>query len=71
MKPPTIPDALKSAAADGFVGRERSCTEKIAYTHEDAIRAQRGVAKRRSHRKGARMRIYKCRFCNLYHLTSG
>lgn len=67
-KPTTVPDALKSAALHGFVGRERSCTEKISYTHDEAIRAQRGIARSRRHR---RMTIYKCRFCGLYHLTSG
>lgn len=66
-KPPTIRDATKAAAAtEGFARRERSCAEKIAYTHNEAIRARTGIAKSRRHR---RMRIYACRFCGLYHLT--
>lgn len=66
-KPPTLPNTLRTAADTGFVGRERSCTEKVTYTHDEAIRARAGMAKGKRSR---RMAIYKCRFCGLYHLTS-
>lgn len=63
--PASSRDEIHSISKHGFARQERSCLEKVAYTHDEAIAARAGIAKRSRGRQ--RTRIYKCRFCNLYH----
>lgn len=63
--------AMENLIAEGKISRDVSCSSKIAYTQSGAVNAKRGFARRSKSRRGPKVRIYHCRFCNNYHLASG
>ena len=43
------------------------CTGKLAFDTPEAARATATVSE---HRYGSKLKVYRCRYCNLYHLSS-
>lgn len=43
------------------------CADKLAFDTPGAARATATVAE---HRYGSKFKVYKCRYCQLYHLSS-
>ncbi|HEY4160438.1 MAG TPA: hypothetical protein VGM08_00055 [Candidatus Saccharimonadales bacterium] len=43
------------------------CAGKLAF---DTVRAARATATVSEHRYGSKLKVYKCRYCGLYHLSS-
>lgn len=43
------------------------CAEKLAF---ETIKAARATATVSEHRYGSKLKVYKCRYCGLYHLSS-
>jgi hypothetical protein len=43
------------------------CADKLAFDTPEAARATATVSE---HRYGGKLRVYKCRYCHLYHLST-
>jgi hypothetical protein len=43
------------------------CADKLAF---DTVQAARATATVSEHRYGSKLKVYKCRHCGLYHLSS-
>jgi hypothetical protein len=43
------------------------CADKLAF---DSAQAARATATVSEHRYGNRLKVYECRYCHLYHLSS-
>jgi hypothetical protein len=43
------------------------CADKLAF---DTPRAARATAVVSAHRYGSKLKVYKCHYCHLYHLSS-
>jgi hypothetical protein len=43
------------------------CVDKIAF---DTVQAARATATTSEWRYGGKLKVYKCRYCHLYHLSS-
>lgn len=43
------------------------CAEKLAFATPEAARATATVSE---HRYGSKLKVYRCRYCQLYHLSS-
>lgn len=43
------------------------CADKLAFDTPEAARATATVSE---HRYGGKLKVYKCRHCHLYHLSS-
>jgi hypothetical protein len=56
---------MENEIARGRVSEDGSCLAKKAYTIAGAEKAKRAMKS-----KNKPVRIYHCRFCALYHLTS-
>lgn len=46
---------------------ELPCADKMAF---DTPKAARATATVSEHRYGTKLKVYRCRYCNLYHLAS-
>jgi len=46
---------------------ELPCSEKLAFESREAAE---GAAVYARHRHGTKLKVYKCRHCNLWHLAS-
>lgn len=43
------------------------CSDKLAFDSEQQAKAEAAVVK---WRRGTKLRVYKCRYCDLWHLSS-
>ena len=43
------------------------CADKLAF---DTVRAAQATATVSEHRYGSKLKVYHCRYCQLYHLSS-
>lgn len=59
--------AMENMVGKGLVTESVSCQSKTAYSQGGADRARSAL---RNKRQRHRVKIYHCRFCNHYHLTS-